>query len=104
MPVNVLKLTLRDGTHLNLNLRQSQNVGRSSHVTQHVDSCALHTGSTKRTEGTDHKVGDVSGGVGVLGTVGAEIRDISGGGRGGSGDVSGGGEESLLEAGCCGKS
>lgn len=100
----VLKLTLGDGTHLNLNLRQSQNVRRSGHVTQHIDCCALHTRGTKGAEGTDHKVGDVSGGVGVLGTVGAEIGDISGGGRGGSGDVSGGGEESLLEARWCGES
>lgn len=102
-PLDDKVLSLGNGTHLNLNLRQRQNIRRSGHVTQHIDRCALHTRGTKSTEGTDHKVGDVSGGVGVLGTVGAEIGDISGGGRGGSGDISGSGEESLLEARWCGE-
>lgn len=67
-------LTLWDGTHLDLDLGQSEDIGRCAQVTKNVGDGGLGTAGGKGTHGADHEIRDCSRAVRVwLGHVWAEI-------------------------------
>jgi len=101
-------LSLWDGSHRDLNLRQSQNIGGSREGSDKIDDRRLGSGGGEGTEGSDHEVGEVSvgrdGGRSVFAEIGSRdgvSRKGRGGGKGSSRGEEGGGwrdEKNMLES------
>ena len=71
--------TLGDGAEVNLDLGQSQNIGRGGHVGQEIGNGCLGSEEGDSTGGSDHEVGEGAvGGIAGSALVLAEVGDVGG--------------------------
>lgn len=77
-PLDDNVLALGDGSKLDFNLGESENVGRGGHGLQEFGDGGLGGGGGDDTHGSDHEVGKITVSIGVASAVGGEVRGLVG--------------------------